>query len=127
MMTFSVPRLGSDGGFESQSTSDVYATYVFAAAFKAIGPDLARAPGATSEQLLSANGLPSDLKWMERAVAPEFDQRIHSWVAFRSVQSDSLPAAISIVHFAVRTGGIAVEPTGLAIDAQNADSNPKQL
>src|SRR5580704_5689843 len=119
MMTFSVPRLGSDGGFESQSTSDVYATYVFGAAFDAIGPDLARAPGSTSEQLLSANGLPSDLKWMERGAAAEFDQRIHSWLALINVQSVSFPAAISIVHFAVRTGGIPVEPVEIAIDVQN--------
>jgi hypothetical protein len=62
---------------------------------------------------------------MERGVAAEFDQRIHSWFALMSVQSDSFPAAISIVHFAVRTGGMAVEPTGLTIDAHNANKNPK--
>jgi hypothetical protein len=94
-------------------------------AFNAIGPDLARAPGPTSAQLLSANGLPSDLKWMERDVGAEFDQRIHSWLALMSVQSDSFPAAISIVHFAVRTGGMAVVPMGLAIEAQNTNAIPQ--
>jgi hypothetical protein len=101
--------------------------YVFGTAFEAIGPDLARAPGPTSAQLLSANGLPSDLKWIERGVAAEFDQRIHSWLALISVQSVSFPAAISIVHFAVRTGGIAVEPSGLAIEAQNTNAIPQDV
>jgi hypothetical protein len=44
-----------------------------------------------------------------------------------SVQSDSLPAAISIVHFAVRTGGMAVEPTGLAIEVQNTNVIPQHV
>src|ERR1700735_1094274 len=96
-------------------------------AFNAIGPDLARAPGPTSAQLLSASGLPSDLKWMERDVVDEFDQRIHSCLALMSVQSDSFPAAISIVHFAVRTGGMALELPGLTVDAQNANRNPKHV
>ena len=122
-ITLSAPW--SDGGFESQATSDVKATYVLGAAFKAIGPDLARAPAPTSEQLLSANGLPSDLKWTERGLEEELDQRIHSWFALIRVQSDSFPAAISIVHFAVRTGGGGVEPAGVATDVQNTNTNPK--
>jgi hypothetical protein len=52
--------------------------YTFAAACKAIGPDLARAPGSTSQQFFSVNGLSSGLKWMERSFGAEFDQRIHS-------------------------------------------------
>jgi hypothetical protein len=122
-ITLSAPW--SDGGFESQATSDVKAMYVLGAAFKAIGPDLARAPASTSEQLLSANGLPSDLKCTERGLEEELDQRIHSWFALIRVQSDSFPAAMSIVHFAVRTGGRSVEPAGLATDVQNTNIDPK--
>src|SRR5271156_1572333 len=96
-------------------------------AFSAIGPDLARALGPTSAQLLSANGLPSDLKCTERGLEEEFDQRIHSWFALMRVQSDSFPAAISIVHFAVRTGGRALELAGLTTDAQNTNINPKHV
>src|ERR1700691_2408093 len=124
-VTFIVPRMGSDGGLELQDMSDVLATYTFGAAFKAIGPDLARARGATSAQLLSEKGFASVLKWMERGVAPELDQRIHSWFALISVQLDSFPAAISMVHFAVRTGGRALEPAVLVSDATNAKTNPK--
>jgi hypothetical protein len=116
-----------DGGFESQATSDVYATYVFGAAFKAMGPDLARASGATSEQLASANGLPSVLKWIERGAAPEFDHRIHSWLALTRVQSDSFPAAMSMVHFADRTGGRTLEPAGLAIEPKRMNVDKKQV
>jgi hypothetical protein len=82
-----------------------------------MGPDLARASGPTSAQLLSEKGFASVLKWIERDVAPELDQRIHSWFALISVQFDAFPAAMSIVHFAVRTGGRAVEPAVLASDA----------
>jgi hypothetical protein len=94
-------------------------------ALNAIGPDLARAPGSTSAQLLSANGLASDLKCTERGLEEEFDQRIHSWFALTRVQPDSFPAAISIVHFAVRTGGSALELAGVAIQVQNTNVNPK--
>jgi hypothetical protein len=41
------------------------------------------------------------------------------------VQSDPFPAAISIVHFAVRTGGRSVELAGVAIQMQNTNVNPK--
>jgi hypothetical protein len=126
-VTFIVPRTGSDGGLESQDMSEVKATYTFGAAFKAMGPDLARASGPTSAQLLSEKGFASVLKWMEREVAAELDQRIHSWFALISVQFDCFPAAISMVHFAVRTGGRALEPTGLASDATNAKTNPKHV
>jgi len=55
---------------------------------------------------------------MERGLEEEFDQRIHSWFALMRVQSDSCPAAISMVHFGVRTAATALEPAGLANVAQ---------
>ncbi len=126
-ITFVAPRLALDGGFELQGTSDVWPTYVFGAAFKAIGPDLALAPGTTSQQLFSVNGFSSDLKWMERVFEAEFIHRIHSSFALTRVQSDSFPSAISIVHFAVRTAGADPEPAGLAVEAQNTSINPTQV
>ncbi len=64
---------------------------------------------------------------MERAFEAEFIHRIHSSFAFTSVQSDSFPSAISIVHFAVRTAGADPEPAGLAVEAQIASINPTQV
>ncbi len=43
------------------------------------------------------------------------------------VQSDSFPAAISIVHFAVQTGGKALDAAGLAIEAQNTIITPEHV
>ena len=76
-------------------------------------------------QLLSENGLASVVKWMERGVAPEFDQRIHSWFALTSVQLVCFPAAISMVHFAVRTGEIALDLAGAAVETRKENINPK--
>ena len=97
------------------------------AAFKAIGPDLSRAPGSMSQQRRSVKGLSSDLKWMERGLEEEFDQRIHSWFALMRVQSDSCPGAISMVHFGVRTAGMGREPAGLANVAQSMNIVPKHI
>jgi hypothetical protein len=73
------------------------------------------------------NGLSSDLKWTERGFEEEFIHEIHSSFALMSVQSDSFPSAISIVHFAVRAAGADPEPAGLAVDAQNTNINPRQV
>ena len=70
-------------------------------------------------------GLSSDLKWTERRCEAEFDHKIHSWFALTRVQSAPFPSAISIVHFAVLVGVMAVEAAGTAIDALRIDTAAK--
>jgi len=75
--------------------------------------------------------LSPDLKWIDRGFESEFIQRIHSSFALTSVQPDSFPAAMSTVHFGVRTAGAGREAAGRATDAKNKEAqrapvNPQQ-